>query len=66
MRQPLSWFVAASCAARKDLAPVFVDRWRFPLAPEARKVMAEIKWTDPAAGAAMVLQKLPGNFAGAQ
>lgn len=66
LRQSLNWFVAASCAARKDLSPLFVDRWRFPLSAEARQVMAGIKWTDPATDAATVLQKLPAPFRAGQ
>lgn len=62
LRQSLSWLVAASCAARKDLSGVFVERWRFPLNQEARQALAEIAWTDPATDATTVLQKLPADF----
>ncbi|MFI5378189.1 MAG: calcium-binding protein [Tepidisphaerales bacterium] len=44
LAQSTNWLIAASAAARKDLSPVFADRWRLPLRPEARKVLADTAW----------------------
>ncbi|MGA2499090.1 MAG: calcium-binding protein [Tepidisphaeraceae bacterium] len=44
LAQSTNWLIAASAAARKDLSPVFVARWRLPLRPEARKVLGETDW----------------------
>ncbi|MBI5385303.1 MAG: calcium-binding protein [Verrucomicrobia bacterium] len=63
LRQSLNWFVAASCAAQRDLSDVFVDRWRFPLAREARQALAQVKWTSPEADAVSVLKALPATMA---
>ncbi len=59
LRQSLSWFVAASCAAKRDLSPVFVDRWRLPLGAEARTALKKAEWRSPEATATRVLEKLP-------
>jgi hypothetical protein len=59
LRQSLSWLVAASCAARKDLSPLFADRWRMPLAPQTRQALSATNWTDPNLAAAQVLKTLP-------
>ncbi len=61
LRQSLSWFVAASCAAHKDLSGLFVDRWRFPLTREARAVLAQARWNSPETDAPAVLAVLPSN-----
>ena len=63
LRQSYSWLVAASCAARRDLAPVFVDRWRFPLSEETRKALSAVDWQSAETGAAAVLGKVPPKFA---
>lgn len=42
--QSWNWYVSASIAARTDLSSVFVDDWRLPIRPEARKALAEIDW----------------------
>ena len=36
-----NFIVAASRAARKDLGPIFADRWRWPVSPSGRKSAAE-------------------------
>jgi hypothetical protein len=59
LRQSLSWLVAASCAARKDLSPAFADRWRMPLSPETRQTLSATNWSDPNLAAAQVLKTLP-------
>ncbi len=58
LRQCLSWLVSASCAARKDLSPLFADRWRMPLMPSMRHALASIDWADSDLAAAQVLQDL--------
>ena len=61
LRQSLSWLVAASCAARRDLSPVFVDRWRFPMSAETRQALAGIAWEAVDTDAASVFKKLPAS-----
>jgi hypothetical protein len=46
LAQSTNWLLAASAAARKDLSPTFVDRWRLPVSAQGRKVLAETDWTD--------------------
>lgn len=58
-QQSLAWFLSASCAAKKDLSPVFADQWRLPLSPEARKALAQADWKAENIGAASLLQTLP-------
>jgi hypothetical protein len=58
-RQSLSWLVAASCAAQKDLSPVFADRWRMPLSPQTRRTLSGTNWSDPNLAAGQVLKSLP-------
>jgi hypothetical protein len=58
LRQCLSWLVAASCAAGKDLSPIFADRWRMPLTPPTRQALSAIDWTAPNLTAAEVLKNL--------
>ncbi len=58
-RQSLNWLVSASCAARKDLAPVFADRWRMPLTPQTRQALSAVAWTAPNLAAPQVLKTLP-------
>lgn len=58
LRQSLNWLVAASCAARRDLSPMFVDRWRFPIPAESRQILGAIPWEDPAIDASVVLKRL--------
>ena len=38
-----NFVIAASRAAKIDLAPHFADRWRWPVSPAARKAAAEAK-----------------------
>lgn len=58
LRQCLNWLVSASCAARKDLSPVFVNRWRMPVSPQMRQGFAAIDWADPSLAAAQILRDL--------
>jgi hypothetical protein len=59
LRQSLSWLVAASCAARKDLSPIFADRWRMPLPPPTRQALSAVDWADPNLAAPEILKSLP-------
>jgi hypothetical protein len=47
LAQSWNWLVAASVAARKDLAPVFVDDWQLPLSPATRQDLARLDWHQP-------------------
>jgi hypothetical protein len=38
------WYLSASVAAQKDLAPTFVTKWRFPLTSGERKSPSEVNW----------------------
>ena len=58
LRQSLNWLVSASCAAQKDLSPVFADRWRMPLTSQARQALAAVNWTDPKLSASEILKDL--------
>lgn len=58
LRQSLNWLVAASCAARRDLSDVFVDRWRMPLSRPTREALSRVPWDGPDADAAAVLDQL--------
>lgn len=54
-RQTLNWFAAASCAARQDLSPVFVDEWRMPLSEGQREALTTVAWDDPEINAGEVV-----------
>ena len=47
LQQCWNWYICASLAAGKDLAPVFVDQWRLPVAAETRRCLAAIDWRQP-------------------
>lgn len=57
--QMLNWVVSASCAAKKDLTPLFVDRWRFPITRAMREVLAKVDWTADKLSPLQILQSLP-------
>lgn len=46
LQQCWNWYVAASIGARRDLSLIFVDDWRLPLSPEARKTLRSLNWLD--------------------
>lgn len=56
--QSLNWLVSASCAAGKDLTPVFVDRWHLRLSPETRAALAAVAWADPNLSARTIVMDL--------
>lgn len=43
-KQCIAWYLAASCAAKKDLAPIFIDTWRLKIPEEARTLLAKTIW----------------------
>lgn len=44
LRQSINWLVAASIAAKEDLTPVFVGRWRMPLSATTLATLREVDW----------------------
>lgn len=57
--QGLNWLVAASCAARQDLSPVFVERWKFPIGEKSREALKRIDWKKKDLSPSAVLASLP-------
>lgn len=47
LQQSWNWYLAASLAARRDLASAFVDDWRMPLSTAARQALAAVDWRQP-------------------
>ena len=56
--QSIAWLVACAVAARTDLTPLFVDRWRLPLNAGVRRTLAAVDWADPRLRAAEVLGQM--------
>lgn len=48
------WYLCASAAAQRDLAPVFCDEWRLPLAAATRDTLTKVDWKDAALRAAQL------------
>lgn len=46
-QQCFHWFLAASCAAGKDLSPTFIKSWRFEPTPEQAAILKKIDWSAP-------------------
>ena len=44
-QQSFHWLLAASCAAKKDLSPTFVDKWRLELTPPQKDALQAVDWT---------------------
>jgi hypothetical protein len=63
LRQSLNWYVAASVAARRDLAPLFCDRWKLPLSAAARGAAEKVPWASPALNVHKALAAVPADFA---
>ena len=57
--QMLNWVICASAAAKKDLTPLFVDRWRFPIGPTSRQVLAKVDWKATDLNPYQILLSLP-------
>lgn len=57
--QALSWMVAASLAARRDLSPIFCDRWGLVASAERRKALAAIDWKAEGIDPARLIGALP-------
>lgn len=64
--QSMNWLVAASCAAGKDLTPIFVDRWRMPLSDATRRSLGRIDWKKKNIEAGRVLKSIDVEFVGLQ
>ena len=64
LQQSLSWLVSASVAARKDLTPVFCDRWRMPLPDATRKALKAVDWSRADLGPPEVVKGLPAAALG--
>lgn len=45
--QCFHWYLAASCAAKKNLAPTFLKKWRLALTPAQEVVLKDIDWANP-------------------
>jgi hypothetical protein len=61
--QAISWYVAASCAKKKDLSAIFAGKWRMELPAEAKKLMAEVDWkTEQKAGDLVTKLIASGGF----
>lgn len=59
--QGLNWLVAASCAARRDLSPVFVERWKLPVGKKSREVLKSVDWARSDLSPSSVLASLPAD-----
>jgi hypothetical protein len=57
--QLVNWVVSSSLAARKDLTPLFVERWRFPISPELQRALAAVDWAKKDMTARAVFESLP-------
>ncbi|MEN8774070.1 MAG: calcium-binding protein [Akkermansiaceae bacterium] len=56
--QSLGWYLAASVAAQKDLAEIFVKEWRFPLSNEEKQTLSYINWKEEGLDAGKLMEKL--------
>lgn len=56
--QSLGWYLAASIAARKDLAATFVDKWRFPITNDEKVALAKVDWKSPDLNAGDLLKQI--------
>ncbi|MEM6503972.1 MAG: calcium-binding protein [Planctomycetota bacterium] len=58
LQQTANWLVSASLAAGQDLTPLFVDRWRMPLAAASREALAQVDWAKETRSAGEVIESL--------
>ncbi|MEM1085167.1 MAG: hypothetical protein AAGI48_13730 [Verrucomicrobiota bacterium] len=56
--QSLNWLVAASIASKKDLAPLFMERYRFPLPEGDATKLAAIEWDKKELSIAKIVSEL--------
>lgn len=61
LQQSLNWLVSASAAAKKDLSPVFVERWRMPLDQASRESLAKVDWKSESLDVAAIIADLQKN-----
>jgi hypothetical protein len=59
--QGLNWLVAASCAARHDLTPLFTNRWRLPVGPKTQSALRAIDWKAENLSPKAILMSLPAD-----
>lgn len=59
--QGLNWLVAASCAAGKDLTPVFEERWKMPVGKRTREALKTVNWARADISPVTVLGSLPAD-----
>ncbi|MBX2851593.1 MAG: hypothetical protein KTR15_07605 [Phycisphaeraceae bacterium] len=62
LQQSASWLVSASLAAGQDLTPVFVDRWRMPLADASRAAFKAVDWAQEERSAGELMKTLDLQF----
>ncbi|MDQ8191051.1 hypothetical protein [Roseibacillus persicicus] len=62
LRQCVSMLVCSSVAAKKDLSPLFCDRYRLPLDGEAREVLSKVDWSAGKANAGEIISLLPKKY----
>jgi hypothetical protein len=55
--QCFHWFLAASCAAGKDLSPTFIKAWRFEPTPEQAAILPKIDWSAPGLEAGRIARR---------
>ncbi len=59
--QSIGWYLAASVAAKKDLAPIFVDQWRLPLTKEEKEELKKVNWQEAELTAGALMSRLRKN-----
>jgi hypothetical protein len=63
LRQSFYWVVAASCAARRDLSGLFVQRWHLPLPSRTARALAKVDWKSSQTRAAAIIAGIADPFA---
>jgi hypothetical protein len=57
-QQCFHWFLAASVAARKDLSPIFVQKWRLQLTRPQQEALQTIDWNSPELEAGTIVNEM--------
>lgn len=58
LTQSWHWFVCASIAAQRNLAPIFCDEWRLPLSPNTRAKLDQLDWKAASLNADSLLKQI--------
>lgn len=58
LAQCWNWYLCCSVAARRDLAPIFCDAWRLPLADPTRAALRAVVWDAPDLHAADLAKRI--------